>query len=166
MSRTTISDSTGVVSYQEGTGLSIDSSVTITGDATFTGTVSGVSSSPNVSELDDASLESPETYDCSGNVRVVRYNSAPAGNWTVAGLTGVGLGTSSATTVKVLFPAPAADRTITLTGFTVDGVAATQVNPSTLKAKKDGKCNGISLDVVKNSAGNFYVYGSVLTNGE
>ena len=162
--KTIINDS-GVVSYQAGSGLQVDSSVTVTGAASFTGAVTGVVSTANVSESDDPALVSPETYDCSSNVRVIRYDSAPSGNWTIAGVTGTGLTTSTATTVKILFPSPAADRTITLTGITVDGVAATQVNPGSLKAKKDGKCNGIALDVVKNSAGNFYVYGSVLIDG-
>lgn len=164
MPKVEINDNQGLV-QSSGSGVTIESNVTVTGAATFSGTVSGVVSSPNVTELDDASLVSPETYNCSNSTRVFRYDAAPGGNFTIAGLTNVGLSTSQATTVKVMFPSPAADRTITLTGITVDGVAATQVNPGSLKAKKDGKCNGIALDVIKNSAGNFYVYGSVLIDG-
>jgi hypothetical protein len=165
MPKVTINDSQGLV-QSSGSGVQITSDVTVSGAATFAGSVSGVTATAIVNELDDAALSSPETYSMADNVRVIRYNSAPSGNWTIAALTNSGLSTSQATTLKVVFPAPAADRTITLTGITVDGIAATQVNPGSLKAKKDGKCNGIALDVVKNSAGNFYVYGSALANGE
>lgn len=164
MPKVTINDSQGLV-QSTGSGVEISNDVTISGTASFTGAVSGVTSDPNVAESDDPALVSPETHDCSNSVRVFRYDSAPSGNWTIAGVSNLSISTSQATRVKVLFPSPAADRTVTLTGFTVNGTAATQVNPGSLKAKKDGKCNGVALDIIKNSAGNFYVYGSVLTDG-
>lgn len=169
MSRTVISNN-GTIDYAGGSDLTVDSNMNVTGDmtvagmATFSGGISGIPTPPAVvAELDDPTIDASETYNCGNNVRVIRYNGAPGGNWSVAALTNLSLAVDQATTVKVLFPAPGADRTVTISGMTVDGTAATQVNPTTVKAKKD-KCVGVALEVIKNSAGNFYVYGSALVN--
>jgi len=93
---------------------------------------------------------------------VFRYNSAAAGNFTVTGLTNIDLTASQATTIKVLMPPPSADRTVTLTGMTVNGSSA-NLSYSSIKVKKD-KSVGFQLDVIKNVSGNYYVYGSLLTS--
>lgn len=161
--KTVISNS-GVVEYKSGTGLTINENLTVSGVATFSGGTSGVTVEPNVGELDDVSLNATETYDCSTGTRAFRYNTAPGGNWTVGALTNLSLLNSQSTTVKILFPAPAADRTVTLSGMTINGVSVTQANPASIKASKD-KCTGVVLDVIKNSAGNFYVYASSRSSG-
>lgn len=151
---TTIDPTLGVVSTVTSTG----NSLTVTGTVDFSGaTVTGVVGSPNVAETDDPSIGSPETYNCASGVRVFRVTAALGGNWTIAALTNLSLPAGQATTVKVL-GSTLSDRTVTLTGMTVDGVAAT-VNPATVKAKTKG--SGIALDVV-NSGGSYFVFGSAL----
>jgi hypothetical protein len=153
---TTIDSTLGVVSTLVTSG----NSLVVTGTADFTGaTVSGIPTNPNVAEVDDPSISSPETYDCIGGVRAFRVVAALGGAWTIAALTNLSLSAGKSTTIKVL-GATASDRTVTLTGMTVDGVAAT-VNPATVKAKQKG--SGIALDVV-NSGGSYFVFGSSLAS--
>ena len=154
---TKIDSELGVVSTLVTSG----NSLVVTGTADFTGaTVTGVpSSNPNVAEVDDPSISSPETYDCIGGTRAFRVVAALGGAWTIAALTNLSLPAGKSTTIKVL-GATASDRTVTLTGMTVDGVAAT-VNPATVKAKQKG--SGIALDVV-NSGGSYFVFGSSLAS--
>ena len=170
---TTVIDNKGVSSYNvTDTGvtinqpLSVSGDVTFTGDAIFSGSVTGLSvaaATSNVAETDDPSLNSPETYDCVNNTRAFRLTAAPGGNWTIAALTNTGLSASQATSVKILFATPSADRTITLTSMTVDGSSAT-VSPATVKASKT-KATGVNIEVVMNSSGSYFVYGSEMTSG-
>lgn len=154
---TTINTTQGVVSSVDET-----PEIVFTGTVDFSGaSVSGLTSDPNVAEVDDPSISSPETYDCSGGVRTVKVGSF-GGNWTIAAITNLSISDSQATTVKVVGPVQAvADRTVTLTGMTVNGVAAT-VSPATVKVKKD-KGTGLSLEVVK-SSGAYFVFGHALVS--
>jgi len=158
---TTIDSTLGVVSTLVTSG----NSLVVTGTADFTGaSLTGVTADPNVAEVDDPSISSPETYNCTAGTRVFRVVAALGGNWTIAGLTNLNLPASQATTVKILGSttgAGAADRTVTLTSMTVDGTSAT-VWPATVKIKKD-KGAGLSLDVVRSGA-SYFVFGSEITN--
>ena len=155
---TTIDSTLGVVSTLTTSG----NSLAVTGAVDFSGaTVTGVVGSPNVAEVDDPSISSPETYNCTSGTRVFRVVAALGGGWTIAGLTNLSLPAGQATTIKVLGSTTIADRTVTLTGMTVDSVAAT-VWPASIKVKKD-KGAGIALDVV-NSGGSYFVFGSELSS--
>jgi len=155
---TTIDSTLGVVSTLVTSG----NSLVVTGTADFTGaSVTGVTADPNVAEVDDPSISSPETYNCTAGTRVFRVVAALGGNWTIAGLTNLSLPAGQATTVKILGSTTVADRTVTLTSMTVDGTSAT-VWPATVKVKKD-KGAGLSLDVVRSGA-SYFVFGSEIAS--
>jgi hypothetical protein len=158
---TTINTTQGVVSSLDETPeitFGSDTSVVFSGSVDFSAaSVTGLTVVPNVAELND-SFSTSETYNCSGNVRVFKYNAlAINNNWAVAAVTNLTISDNQGTTIRIL-GSTASDRTVTLTGMTVNGVAAT-VNPGSVKAKQKG--SGIALDVVK-SGGAYFVFGSSL----
>lgn len=162
---TVIDTVTGVVSALSDTPtvtFGSDTTVSFSGSVDFSAaSVTGVTVDPNVAETDDPSISSPETYDCAGGVRTIKVGSF-GGNWTIAALTNLSISDSQATVVRIVGPAQGvADRTVTLTGMTVNGSAAT-VSPATVKVKKD-KGTGLSLNVVK-SSGSYFVFGSAHTS--
>ena len=154
---TTIDSTLGVVS----TLVTGGNSLVVTGTADFTSaTVSGIPTNPNVLEIDDA--PPPDAgYNMSGGVRVIRMTSV-ATPWvtntlTITQLDNLGLAAGQATTVKLLTPISGADRTVVLTGMTLDGTAS-NVTYGSLKIKKD-KGVGVSIEVVRSGA-SYFVFGS------
>ena len=124
---TTIDSTLGVVSRLVTSG----NSLVVTGTADFTSaTVSGITTNPNVLETDDAPPPDAE-YNMSGGVRVIRMTSV-ATPWvtntlTITQLDNLGLAAGQATTVKLLTPISGADRTVVLTGMTLDGTASNEI---------------------------------------
>jgi hypothetical protein len=153
---TTIDSTLGVVSTLVTSG----NSLVVTGTADFTGaSVTGVTADPNVEELNDT-FSASETYDCSGNVRMFKYNAlAMNSNFAIAAITNLTISDNQGATIKIL-GSTSSDRTVTLSAMTVNGDAAT-VAPATIKAKNKG-C-GVALDVVK-SGGSYFVFGSSLAS--
>lgn len=166
---TTIDSTVGIVSVlTTGTpSLAILENAVFTGAVDFTAaTVSGITTNPNVLEIDDA--PPPDAaYDMSGGVRVIRMTSVAtpwvANTLTITQLNNLGLAAGQATTVKLLTPISGTfDRTVVLTGMTLDGTASSATFGS-LKIKKD-KGVGVSLDIVRSGAGSYFVFGSDIAN--
>ena len=166
---TTIDSALGVVSVlTTGTpSLAISENAVFTGAVDFTAaTVTGVpSSNPNVLEIDDA--PPPDAaYDMFGGVRVIRMTSVvtpwAANTLTITQLNNLGLAAGEATTVKLLTPISGADRTVVLTGMTLDGTASSATYASLKIKQKTGV--GVNLEIVRSGA-SYFVFGSDISNG-
>ena len=164
---TTIDSALGVVSVlTTGTpSLAISENAVFTGAVDFTAaTVSGITSNPNVLEIDDA--PPPDAaYNMSGGVRVIRMTSVvtpwAANTLTITQLNNLGLAAGEATTVKLLTPISGADRTVVLTGMTLDGTASSATYASLKIKQKTGI--GVNLEIVRSGA-SYFVFGSDIAN--
>jgi hypothetical protein len=159
---TTISDARGVV-HSGGSGLTIESAVTVKGSIKFEGPVSGVTADVVTRCKDLGAPAKIFEYQCSGGTRYFRHIEPLSASWT-ADFLNLELQRSQVATVKIMtIGADSAEHF--LEDVLVDGKPVSSFITSSalgLKFRKGGKHSIATLEIMRSESGEIHVYADIV----